>query len=900
MSQEEVTRGNASIYEVPIHTSGGDAVRGDKVADDKIQGDKVGRDKIVYTRSKVNELDDFLQKSVSRFETRMFQLLRPQPQPQHPYKFLYSFKIEDRDIFYGRETAAHELYQAILKDQLTILHAHSGAGKTSLLNAGLSPKLIESGRLPVYARAYEDPVAAIKQAVIPPSLGPWPELFEELDLDEFLGLACIHLSRQVKELVIILDQFEEFFIFPPEDAVRQPFITDLAACINDKNLPIRFVVAIRKDYYSDLAELKDNIPTIFFNEYRLNHMTRKEAESAVVGPLAYLNNNINYEQNLLDNLLDELFRGGVELPHLQIICNRLYAAAGNGDRRITSSLYKKLGGTEGILGSYLTTELQKLPGRQSEIAREILKELVSSESTKRVLPYQSLAGRIKVEKPILDETLTRLVNARLLHRWETAGTISYEMAHEYLIAEIGRWIDQSDLVFKHAEELLARETTTWRIHGTLIPVERLALLLPHCEKFKDNDNDAQLALYLSALKHRSEEVRIWAVEALGQLGDRRVVEPLINILENNYSVIRSRATTALGQLGRPAIAPLLAALRDEKIQVRTGAIEALTQLGELALEPLKTALGDEDDRVRSSAATVLGQLGDNRAVEPLMAALNDKDGPVRYTAARALAKLRDSRAVEPLINVLSDEDWRVRDRAAKALGLLGDTRAIAPLIVTLGDPDGRVQDRATEALGNLGESTLEPLIFALGNENKRVRCHAAQLLGQLGSRRAAEPLIFLLGDEDENVRSQAIEALSQLGGDQTVELLKDTLKDTREYVRHAAVHTLSRLGIMEIELLIAALKDKDWSVRRSAAVALGQLGDTRAVEPLINALMDCDWRVRAGAAVSLGQFGEQAVTSLINAINFKAISFNKSTAVALRIIGTPEALAPLKEYGFGD
>lgn len=896
MSQDEVTRGNASIYETPIHTSGGDAVRGDKVADDKIQGDKIGRDKIIYTRSKVNELDDFLQKSVSRFETRMFQLLRPQPQPQHPYKFLYSFKIEDRDIFYGRETAAQELYQAVLKDQLTILHAHSGAGKTSLLNAGLAPKLLESGRLPVYARAYEDPVAAIKQAIAPPSLGPWPDMFEGLRLDEFLGLACIHLSRQVKELVIILDQFEEFFIFPPEDTIRQPFITDLAACINDKNLPIRFVFAIRKDYYSDLADLKDNIPTIFFNEYRLKAITRKEAESAVLGPLERLGNKATFQQSLLDNLLNDLFQGGIELPHLQILCTRLFDT----ENHITLAVYKKLGGAEGILGSYLTTELYKLPGHQSTIAKEILKELVSSESTKRVLPYQALAARVKVEKEVLDETLARLVNARLLHRWETVGVISYEMAHEYLIAQISRWIDQSDLAFKHAQELLARETTTWRIHGTLIPAERLALLLPHCEKFQDNDRDTQLALYLSALKHRSEEIRIWAVEALGKLEDSRAVEPLIDVMVNNYGLIRSSAACALGHLGQPAVAPLLTALREGKVQVRTSAAEALSQLGELALEPLKAALGDEDELVRSSAARVLGQLGDSRAVEPLIAALSDKDGPVRYVAARALARLEDKRAVEPLIRTLGDADWRVRDRAAKALGLLGDERAIASLIVALGDEDGRVRDQATEALARLGEPALEPLIFALGNENKRVRCYAASLLGQLGNDQAAETLIFVLGDEDENVRYQAAEALVQLGGEQTVELLKDTLKDKREFVRQAAAQVLSRLGIMETELLISALKDKDWSVRRSAAVALGQLGDSRAVEPLIAALMDCDWRVRAGAAVSLGQFGEQAVASLLNAINVKTINFNKSTAVALRMIGTPEALAPLKDYGFGD
>jgi HEAT repeat protein len=899
MSQEEVAQGNVPSVLHTTSTSGGDAVGGDKVLDDKIQGDKIGRDKIVYTRSEVNELDDYLQKAVSRFETRMFQLLRPHPQPGQPYKFLYPFMIEDRDIFFGRQTAVEELYHVVQKDQLTILHGRSGSGKTSLLNAGLSPNLIENCCLPVYARAYEDPLSAIKQAIAPPSLGPWPELFKKLQLDEFLGLACIHLSRQIKELVIILDQFEEFFIFPPENDIRRPFITDLAACINDKNLPIRFVIAIRKDYYSDLADFKCDIPTIFFNEYRLNLMTRAEAESAVICPVARHSSPITYEPKLVETLLTDLLQAGIELPHLQIICSRLYASLEAGHTQITSESYARLGGAEGILGSYLTTELKKLPGRQCNIAKEILKELVSSEATKRVLPYETLAARINAHPDTLDETLTRLVNARLLQRWETAGIVSFEMAHEYLISEIGRWIDQNDLKFKHIEELLARETTTWRIHGTLIPGERLALLLPHREKLKNSDADARLTLYLSALRSHSEEIRLWAVTSLGQLGDSRAVGPLIDALVQYYGSVRDSVTQALSQLGEPAVAPLLAALKDEKIQVRSSAADALGQIGGLALEPLILALQDEDQQVRSNAARALGQLGSPQAVQPLINALKDQTGPVRYMAAGALARLDDNRAVPPLVAALNDDDWRVRDRAAKALGLLNDSRAVCPLINALGDKDGRVRERATEALHHLSASTFDSLINALLCENGYIRAGAVKLLGMMGDSRAVEPLIAILGDENDSVRSAAAESLGRLKNDRTVELLKAALKDNNEQIRRGAAQTLGRLGIMEVDLLIAALNDEDWSVRRNAAVALGQLGDSKAIDPLVCTLMDNDWRVRSGAAVSLGQFGELAVAALLNALNTEGIVINKSTAVALRMIGTPEALAPLNEYNLG-
>src|SRR3990170_1970534 len=156
-----------------------------------------------YHRSQLEELNDYLAKSVAAYEARMYQLVaHRQVMLKQTYKFLYAFEIEDAQIFFGREKASEELLSTVLKDRLTVFHARSGAGKTSLINAGLSPKLIRDGRLPVYARAYDDPVLAIKRTIASPHLGPWPELLSKLTLHEFLGLAYTHLNRQTKELII--------------------------------------------------------------------------------------------------------------------------------------------------------------------------------------------------------------------------------------------------------------------------------------------------------------------------------------------------------------------------------------------------------------------------------------------------------------------------------------------------------------------------------------------------------------------------------------------------------------------------------------------------------------------------------------------------------------------------
>jgi len=95
------------------------------------------------------------------------------------------------------------------------------------------------------------------------------------------------------------------------------------------------------------------------------------------------------------------------------------------------------------------------------------------------------------------------------------------------------------------------------------------------------------------------------------------------------------------------------------------------KLGEIgdtrAVEPLIQVLKDKDRDGRLTAARVLGVIGDTRAVEPLIQLLRDEDRGVRMSAARALGKIGDERAVEPLTDALEDEDSLVQKTARQAL-----------------------------------------------------------------------------------------------------------------------------------------------------------------------------------------------------------------------------------------
>jgi HEAT repeat protein len=156
---------------------------------------------------------------------------------------------------------------------------------------------------------------------------------------------------------------------------------------------------------------------------------------------------------------------------------------------------------------------------------------------------------------------------------------------------------------------------------------------------------------------------------------------------------------ALGELGdQRAVEPLIDALKDEKADVRREASGALARIGEPALMPLVAELEDEDGRAREAAARALGLLGDVRSIGPLIAACKDEIAHVE--AAAALARL-GAPAVEPLIAALEGGDPLTRRSATIALGLGRDRRAIEPLTAALKDDDKQVRQDARAFLDGL-------------------------------------------------------------------------------------------------------------------------------------------------------------------------------------------------------
>lgn len=846
--------------------------------------------------------------------------------PAHPYKFLDPFGLKDEPIFFGREAATEALAKTVLRDRLTVLHAKSGAGKTSLLNAGLSPRLIREGRLPLYVHAYyqdEDPVMSIKRSIASAGHGPWPQLLHDLPLHDFLSLVCARLGRNTYELVVMLDQFEQFFILWSRPEARCTFINALSLCDDDQTLPLRFIIALRKDYYSDLGEFGRVVSHfhVFRNEYWLNPMTLEEMHAAITRPLTKQDGSVTYEPALLETFLMDLDRSGMELPLLQIICTRLYETRAAGEAHISLKTYETLGRAEGVLGNYLKSELGKFLGREEALARSVLKELVRSDGTKQALSDKMLAARVESRREELDSVLHQLVNLRLLRRDEVKGEVLYELAHEYLATEIVKWVNPADQELKQAEELLQRELVNWRVLHVLIPRDRLEVLYPYRERFKDMDADTWRCVISSALvedfaaagwtktagdigelvlsqvlKTADARMRHKVVKMLGKTRDPSTIKLLIAVLKDENAEVRWQTAWALAQIGSRAFEPLIAALQDEDAKVREGAVWALGAIEDpRVVEPLIAALQDEDSKVREGAAMSLGETRDPCAIEPLIAALQDENEDVRERAARALGETGDPRAIEPLIAALGDESENVRGQIAKAIGAIEDPRAIEPLIAILKDEDARVREGAEWALGEMGELAIEPLIAILKDEDAGVREGAVWALSASKDPRAIEPLIAALQDEDARVRRTSAFTLATIEDPRFVEPLIAALQDEDAEVRKEVVWAL---GVLKdpraIEPLTAILKDEDAGMQMQASSTLGRIGSL-AVKPLIAALLDENVRVRAGAAKALGWAKDlRALEPLIASLQDEDAKVREEAVWALREIGTSKAISALE------
>lgn len=407
---------------------------------------------------------------------------------QHPWLGLVSFTEDTRGYFHGREEEVAELGRRVQRKLLTVLFGQSGLGKTSILQAGLVPRLRPEGYCPVYVRLDYDPhspppAEQIKRAVFRATgaAGTWTRSGTAVQgetLWEFLH----HRDDVLKDAagrtltpLLIFDQFEEIFTLAQGDEAgrrrAQEFLGDLADLVENRppaalesridreetdaarfdfaRADYRILISLREDYLAHLEGLKDRMPSVTQNRMRLARMTGVQALSAVQRPAPHL-----VSEAVAESIVRFVAGGAalavaeVEPSLLSLICRELNnTRLAQGHAEISADLLA--GSRDSILSEFYERALADQPaGVRVFIEDEMLTDSGFRESIGEERVRKAFAATGAPEG-----ALAQLVDRRLLRAEDRLDQRRVEITHDVLCSVIVA----SRNVRRERESLAAKE-----------------------------------------------------------------------------------------------------------------------------------------------------------------------------------------------------------------------------------------------------------------------------------------------------------------------------------------------------------------------------------------------------------------------------------------------------------
>lgn len=433
--------------------------------------------------------------------------LTPPEEMRNPYLALRSFGIEDEASFYGREEQTAEIQNQITsmldtrhnkKEQrlLSIIGA-SGAGKSSLLHAGILPRLIR-GELP-------GSEAWIILRTLCPGDQPLDNLvdvlYDHLPLEEkhenikgtLAGSASglSHLVHQIVRhaqpqnkryiptntyVVLVIDQFEECLTQNNREEC-QKFIDLLYTAATRRDVPLLILMTCRADFYQELMGHHEFFELLRQHEVILNRaMTFSEMRSAIKEPLQKLDSSFHFEENLVDQIIADLQGQREALPLLQFTLFELFKHRQN--FTLTKQAYREIHGTRGALAEHAEKIHHSFQGQQA-IVRKLFLSLVKvsmSEDQEYIAARQRVdydqlfpadKPANKVERLQLTEIIDAFVDARLLTLNHQNNQRTLEISHEILLQA---WPRLTGWVHKNEEALYKKSRATqdarnWQHHS---------------------------------------------------------------------------------------------------------------------------------------------------------------------------------------------------------------------------------------------------------------------------------------------------------------------------------------------------------------------------------------------------------------------------------------------------
>ena len=369
-----------------------------------------------------------------------------------PFKFLDSYTLRDRKVFFGRDAEVAALYDMVFKTPLTLVYGLSGTGKTSIIQCGLASMFDGPDWLPFYIRKGQNINASLQVSL--------HKILKDSSIQELPAIITALYYRYYRPVFLIFDQFEELYILGNEDE-QATFAKNLRKLIDTK-LPCRVILVIREEYLGRLYPLEKEIPSLFDFRLRIEPMNTARVEDVLQNSFDKFNISMEApEEELKKAIIDNVSGGksGIQLPYLQIYLDLLYREDyrrdyGDKDRgdelpplTFTHQEIKRFGTIEKVLDTFLREQTQAIqkdlkaryPKLPSETIMNVLDAFATDDGTKRPIFLFQEEGHFHPEKDfqpyfpelspeILTACLSALEKSRILRITETSA----ELAHDSL------------------------------------------------------------------------------------------------------------------------------------------------------------------------------------------------------------------------------------------------------------------------------------------------------------------------------------------------------------------------------------------------------------------------------------------------------------------------------------
>jgi WD40 repeat protein len=443
--------------------------------------------------------------------------------PECPYQGLSAFRQENANFFFGREKFISQLIEAVNNQPLVPIIGASGSGKSSVVFAGLLPRLQAKSHVEIVSfRPGKNPFDALAIAFSkylhsqPPKATNTHKRLAQIELeinlrhDETLLYQLIEniiTSATDQHLVLVADQFEELYTLS-DKAEAYKFLNALLFAVNHAS-QFTLVLTMRADFlgialdYQPMGKALQKYPPLL-----LTPMDKEELRDVIERPAFKMK--VELEEGLTNNLINDVGNHPGRLPLLEFALEQLWLKQKNW--YLTHQAYTEIGGLEKALAQHADQVFNSLSTKEKQQAEKIFIQLVrpgeGTEDTKRLATLNEVKQENwSLVKHLADERL-------VVTAWDEIEQIeTVEIVHEALIRE---WIILQDWIeinreFRLWQEILKTEVRAWENNqlnsGILLTGTRLAVASNWYQQRREQLTQAEQDFINASIKRQQQEQR---------------------------------------------------------------------------------------------------------------------------------------------------------------------------------------------------------------------------------------------------------------------------------------------------------------------------------------------------------------------------------------------------------